>query len=177
ALDGGSAWADYDNDGKLDFIIYGNDSFRLYHNDGGGNFHEVTIPGLQDFRDPAGQNVPGAVAWGDYDNDGYVDFFISGFQNGISTNQLWHNNGGTNFTLIPIPNNFGVCWGTVEWGDYDNDGYLDLLFCGGQTKNSSYVAQLYRNDTHGNLIAGSVLNNPSTFYPAAAWGDYDNDGD
>src|SRR5215471_11727181 len=65
---GFAAWGDYDNDGLLDLAICGSGQTnlltRIYHNDGGGLFHDIEagLPGIS-----------GAVAWGDYDNDGDLD--------------------------------------------------------------------------------------------------------
>ncbi len=122
------SFGDFDNDGNLDFVVTGDPSgpdstlTELYHNVGGGTFELVptNLPKL----------VGGAVAWGDYDNDGKLDLAISGWHDG-STNitQIYHNDGGGVFTDIgaDLP---GTWWGSVAWGDVDNDGKLDLLICG-----------------------------------------------
>src|SRR4029434_3518528 len=71
------AWGDYDNDGLPDFLAIGNTNAatqanlsRLYRNLGNGTFTNsgLSLPPLH----------TGAVAWGDYDNDGWLDFVISG---------------------------------------------------------------------------------------------------
>ncbi len=92
-VDGGSvAWGDFDNDGRLDFLFTGYVGYggggspyvsQLWRNTGSG-FSNVTAsvaPGL-----PGG--VGSSVAWGDYDNDGRLDFLLTGYGAG----QLWRNN-------------------------------------------------------------------------------------
>ncbi len=75
------AWADYDNDGKLDLLITGQDSLNLgstilYHNTGSGFENKTSvIPGIPSL-------YYSAVAFGDYDNDGYKDLVLSGAQSG-----------------------------------------------------------------------------------------------
>ena len=65
------------------------------------------------------------VAWGDYDDDGYVDLFIA---NGGQRNSLFHNNGDGTFSRIStgvFAEDIGDSRGSL-WADYDNDGDLDL---------------------------------------------------
>lgn len=62
----------------------------------------------------------------------------------------------------------------MAWGDYDNDGDLDLLVCGSTSNN--LLTRIYRNDGQGTLVdihAGLI----PLVARAVAWGDYDNDGD
>src|SRR5713226_5981179 len=59
-------------------------------------------------------NNGGVAAWGDFDNDGWVDLCIGG--------EIWRNEEGKRFRLV------GRVGGPAIWGDFDNDGYLDL-FC------------------------------------------------
>ncbi len=131
------AWGDYDNDGRLDFLITGDDVdqcrvSQLWRNTGSG-FSNVTAsvaPGLPGVAESS-------VAWGDYDNDGRLDFLITGTTNvnsaGIS--QLWRNTGSgfTNVTASVAPGLPGVWHSSVAWGDYDNDGRLDFLITGATT--------------------------------------------
>src|SRR5437867_3358288 len=111
---GSVAWADYDRDGRLDFLITGvSNTLRvsqLWRNTGSG-FTNVPIPGL-----PGVANS--SVAWGDYNNDGRLDFLITGATNSFGTYaiipQLWQNT-GSGFFLLGTWNLPGVKEGSVTW--------------------------------------------------------------
>jgi len=113
-------------------------------------------------------------AWGDFNNDGWVDLFVS-FNSG-TTSILYTNNGSGNFaadTSAGIGSGTGSSWGSA-WGDYDNDGNLDLL-------GSVYGAgnnYVFRNNGNGTFtrLTGDpiVTNGPSG--NNAVWADFDNDG-
>jgi hypothetical protein len=169
---GNIAWGDYDGDGRLDLLVTGINSAsasgvaftRLYHNDGNGVFTSVPHP----FPDC----YLGAAAWADYDNDGYLDLVLSGATTGGGlVSGIWHNDGHGNFTNIAagLP---AMDLGFAVWGDFDNDGQLDLLF-GGNT-DEGFLTRVYRNDngTFTNINAGLL----PVLWASAAWGDYDNDG-
>lgn len=137
-MTGGVAVFDYNNDGLLDiFFTNGaeipsleksNPSFynRLFRNNGDGTFTDVTEKaGL------AGVGYSMGVAAGDYDNDGFVDLYVTGF----NRNQLFHNNGDGTFTDVTekagvsgVISGQGKPWSVAAgWIDYNNDGLLDLF--------------------------------------------------
>jgi hypothetical protein len=168
---GSVTWADYDGDGDLDLLVTGVTSSvpgapaatRLYRNDG-GVFTSVPHPFPNCYL--------GAVAWGDYDNDGDLDVVIAGTGSDSSLiADLWRNDGGT-FTNsgVSLP---GTDLGFAVWGDYDNDGDLDLLF--GGNSNDGFITRIYRNDNGVFTDANAGL--LGLLWSSAAWGDYDNDGD
>ncbi len=163
-----ASWCDYDNDGFLDFAITGlmnsqTNVTRIYHNNGNGTFTDINagLPGLE----------TSSVAWGDYDNDGKPDFMLTGYDKGASVARIYHNNGDGTFTDI----NAGLGRGNpalAAWGDYNNDGYLDLLTVGVQPSDG---AHLYRNNGDGTFTdINDALS--AAERGSAAWGDYDNDG-
>jgi hypothetical protein len=85
------AWGDFDNDGRLDFLLtgttngFGNGPIsQLWRNTGSG-FTNVPIPGLQGVYNSS-------VAWGDFDNDGRLDFLLTGNNGSAPISQLWRNN-------------------------------------------------------------------------------------
>ncbi len=158
-----AAWADYDGDGDLDFALAvtvgGADVTALFRNDGGSFFRIIALP----------PGLFGYMAWGDYDSDGDLDLLISGYEGaGGSTPvaRLFRNDGAAAFTDIGA--GLPAVRGPARWGDYDNDGDLDILLVGGST------AQLFRNDAGAFVDSGEVL---PTGVGSVAWGDYDNDGD
>ena len=177
---GSVAWGDYDNDGRLDFLITGYadqsgmDVSQLWHNTGNG-FTNVPIPGLP------GLEVS-SVAWGDLDNDGLLDFLIIGYgyQADQATSQLWRNtgNGFTNVTATIAPGLPQLAAGSVAWEDYDGDGRLDFLITGGINEGAAGFAQLWRNTGNGfvNVTPSVVPQLPGVFYSSVAWGDFNNDG-
>jgi len=124
----GASWGDYDNDGDFDlFVCNGSGSYNvnnyLYKNNGDGTFTKIT-EGIT-VNDGGYSYVP---SWIDYDNDGWLDLFVV---NRNSTPPfLYHNNGDGTFTKIkkePFLNNDGLDFDAACWGDYDNDGFLDLF--------------------------------------------------
>lgn len=165
----GNAWADYDKDGWLDLFVCNciNKTNSLFHNNGNGTFTKVTSGTIVN---EVG-NSRGA-AWGDYDNDGWQDLFVTNYQG--EKDYLFHNNGNGTFTKIlngPMVNDNK--WGTsCSWADYNNDGWLDLCV----TNSNDYI-NLFLNTGFGNFILSSTtpnLEQGTTSNPS--WGDYNNDG-
>jgi hypothetical protein len=128
---GGIAIFDYDNDGWMDIFLVNGSTLedlrkeechpsKLYHNNHDGTFTDVTVK--------AGVTHCGwgfGVAVGDYDNDGAEDLYITYLDSAV----LYHNNGDGTFTDVTTKAGVGNPgrWGTsAAFGDYDNDGYLDL---------------------------------------------------
>jgi enediyne biosynthesis protein E4 len=210
-MTGGVAVFDYNNDGLLDiFFTNGAElsslkksdpSFynRLFRNNGDGTFTDVTEKaGL------GGVGYSMGVAAGDYDNDGFVDLYVAGFDR----NQLFHNNGDGTFTDVTekagvggIVPGMGKPWSvTAGWIDYNNDGLLDLFVvnyldysistahsC--RTDNivdycspNEYLGTpniLYRNDGNGTFTDVSQQSHISQYVGkgmGVAFADYDDDG-
>ena len=174
------AWGDYDNDGDLDILLTGA-NYRdddapsvggfvsiIYRNDS-GNFSDIQA-GLTGVYD-------GSASWGDYDNDGDLDILLTGrydwyydrYNNLIS--KVYRNDDGV-FTDINA-GLINVCKSSVDWGDYDNDGDLDILLTGRST--SGAISKIYRNNSgiFTDINAGLI----GVSFSSASWSDYDNDGD
>jgi VCBS repeat protein/type IX secretion system substrate protein len=169
-----AAWADFDGDGDLDLAISGSESIQLpyapvtliYRNDG-GSFSPLDN----------GSSLPayhsGALAWGDYDNDGDRDLLVTGVAaDGSYRSTLAQNSGSGSFVAVD-PGIPGFAFGDAKWGDYDADGDSDLLISG--VTDAGFRTQIYRND------AGRLVDSGASFRPLAFssvdWGDYDADGD
>jgi uncharacterized repeat protein (TIGR01451 family) len=160
-----AAWGDYDSDGDLDILltgyIGGSGITKLYRNDGPSGFAAIatSLTGVYD----------GSVAWGDYDNDGDLDILLTGDRGSGYVSKVYRNDGSGTFSDIGagLP---GLGSSSVAWGDYDNDGDLDILLTG------SGFSEVYRNDEASGFTAiGAGLTGVA--YSSVAWGDYDNDGD
>ena len=168
------AWGDYDNDGDLDILISGQISpyvvaTMIYRNNGNGAFSKINAGIIGTYA--------GAVAWGDFDNDGDLDIVLSGGVEGGDISKVYRNEGNGNFTDIQA-NMTGVSWSAVAWGDYDNDHDLDLLLAGEVNNGPSdeHISKIYRNDGGGvftDINAGLI----GASRGSVAWGDYDSDGD
>jgi tetratricopeptide (TPR) repeat protein len=115
-------WVDIDNDGYLDlFIANENSPSQLFHNKGDGTFEDIShSAGIDQTAFSKG------VTAADYDQDGYVDFYVS---NLYGANYLYHNNG--NLTFTDVARQAGVQAPLVSFStfffDYDNDGWPDLF--------------------------------------------------
>ena len=125
--------ADYNNDGHADVFVHrggwlgelGLIPNSLLRNNGDGTFSDVTeAAGL------LSEHPTHTAAWGDYDNDGWLDLFVGNEDSGVGRHpvELYHNKGDGTFVDVAPALGFGVL-GVVKgvaWGDYDNDGWLDL---------------------------------------------------
>ena len=198
------AFVDYDNDGFLDLYVtnyvkydiesdqvcmdkgvrvycdprlYEGELDVLYHNNGDGTFTDVTESA--GFSEATGRGL--ALAWGDYDDDGDMDIYIA---NDADQNFLYRNNGDGTFTDVSLTAGVGFSEdGEAEngmgadFGDYDNDGRLDLVVTNFQGQTNT----LYHNEGNGlfsDVSYASKIGTMSLSY--LAWGvgfaDYDNDG-
>ena len=120
-----AVWADIDNDGKLDlFVGNENSACQLFLNKGDGTFVDIAKSAGVDKV-----NFTKAVVAADYDNDGYVDFYVSTLN---GEHHLYHNNRDRTFTDVTREAGVEGPWATFgAWFfDYDNDGWPDLFVAG-----------------------------------------------
>ncbi len=170
----GAAWGDYDGDGAQDLVVIGDyeevHQTILYKNNGSDIFNEVPNTGLTPIR-------MGMPCWVDFDGDSDLDLFLIGQRGGHGSSdniaELYRNDGGV-FVKLDAGLQ-GRRHGSAAWGDYDNDGDLDLLIMGTVGWDDVGGTILYRNDN--GIFSEVPTNLPSAEGGTVAWGDYDNDGD
>lgn len=156
-----AAWADIDLDGDLDLFIANNGApSKLIISDNGSFFAAVSVVNID--------AKTRGCAFGDYDNDGYPDLYLSC----DGPNYLFRNEQGVFSDVTADPLGDAGQGKGVAWGDYDNDGDLDLYLV-----NQHVTNRLFRNDGDGGFadVTDDVL--AVTFNGRdCAWGDFDNDG-
>ena len=180
-----AVWADINNDGLLDLFV-GNENgpSQLFLNKGDGTFEDIShSAGVDRIAFTKG------IAAADYDNDGYVDFYVSNLQ---GDNFLYHNNHNNTFTEVAqqagVPGNGR---GFATWFfDYDNDGWPDLFVTSYFTSvdetlrtylglpHNAATLKLYKNMGNGTFRdVTAEVGLDKVFMPMGAnFGDIDNDG-
>ncbi len=201
-----AAWADYDGDGWLDLFV-GHESkpgdvhpCQLFHNNRDGTFTLVKAPGAVPGRLGSNLGFVKGVAWGDYNNDGRPDLYVSTmfgqsylFRNDGPRDPQHPETGEWTFTDVTEQSGLGGNRYTFPtwFFDYDNDGWLDI-FAGGYSTTSmddvglfefgkphhGSVSHLFRNNHDGTFTDephADGLDRAITTM-AANFGDLDNDG-
>ena len=146
SLDAGSG--DFDNDGDIDlFVINEGASNALYTNLRQGRFEDVA---LQSGLESDGKS--GAVTVGDYDNDGFLDLFVTAREGG--DHRLWRNKGDGTFERDNQSTGLTDALRNVKgydasFFDLDNDGFLDLLVVGESIQQGGKGVFLFHNDGSG----------------------------
>jgi hypothetical protein len=187
-LAGSSIVDDFNNDGWLDVVVsewHPRGQLRYFVNRSTGHFEEQTEP-AQLLGITGGSNL----AQADYNNDGYLDIFVTRgswlYEHGGHPNSLLRNNGNGTFT--DVTEQAGLLsfhpTQTATWNDFDQDGWLDL-FVGNETagEGKMHSSELYLNNGDGTFReqaqrAGLAVNEGSEdFYvKGVTSGDYNNDG-
>ena len=193
------SWADYDNDGKLDLLVTAYGHNVLYHNSGDGTF--------ADRSESSGIGIPegfwAGAAWGDYDRDGLLDLYVTGYvkflrkskttgvnggydvENPASINPLafpgernllFHNDGNGKFTECAAEAGVTNSAGrglAASWVDLDDDGWLDLYVANDVSQNA-----LFRNLGNGTFADIAEIARVSDYRSSMgiAVGDWNGDG-
>lgn len=168
-------WIDVNNDGFIDCMITngpaGGQNNMLYINDQAGGFTAVANDTIVKDHKPSD-----GATWADTDNDGDPDCFVANWY--PTTNLFYLNNGNGTFlqpAIGAVQTSGGYCE-TASWGDYDNDGLVDLYVTNSAAENKNL---LYHNDGNNNftrILSGDMVTD-SADTRSVNWTDIDNDGD
>ena len=191
----GVTFGDYDADGDTDLYVANDaDANFLYNNDGSGKFREQSqFAGVALSEHGLVENGMG-VAFGDYDNDTWLDLVVTNFQH--QTNTLYHSDTGEFFTDQTYTSGTGnislpfLAWG-VNFFDFDHDGFQDIFVANGHIHDnvtlidsSTTYAQpnhLFWNNGNGTFTDVTAQSGPGFALQrssrGSAVGDLDNDGD
>ncbi|MFZ7145330.1 MAG: FG-GAP-like repeat-containing protein, partial [Bacteroidota bacterium] len=184
----GTTWADYNNDGFIDCFVSGANSSgsSLYTNNGNGTFTRNLTGPLNDSLLIKGWGS----AWGDFNNDSYVDLAIAAafgpFVNITDSNKLLLNDGEGSFVRIDTTQitNKEAAFTVPTWSDFDNDNDLDLFIGSGPVNGTLVPDNLYENlynQNGGNIGFQQILTAPlgTEGHDGQVWNwiDYDNDQD
>lgn len=174
------SWVDFDNDGDADiFVTYEGERPRLFQNDGEMNFADITVEA--GFPDTSLRNY--GFCWGDYDEDGLLDVYVSTYWDPTFDqvyevkNHLYRNNGDGTFDDVTMSAGVGNGYAStlaVIWIDYDNNGSADLFVVNDKEEPNA----LYRNNADGTFTNVSVQTNTNQVVDGmtATVGDLNNDG-
>ena len=172
-------FADFDNNGFLEYYVIGNGTDNvgtIFFQNADGTF-------TKDQSSFSGLSLLDAdVTVVDFNNDGFIDIFISGWDNASNNrfSAIYINNGQGKFTALAQPNLIQKGYGSSVWGDVDGDGWLDLLLNGDGGANgeaSSDIYRLYKNNK-GVLEPKATFNDfrQISVGDGARMVDWDNDG-
>src|ERR1044071_4065735 len=149
------------------------------------NFVDVTHQaGLDSFRTFKGtrtsqlpEDMGAGVAWGDFNNDGFDDVFLVSAggplnlpETELAACELYENLGNGTFRKVEGFPETRIHGMGAAWGDYDGDGYLDLIVTGYNT-----LLLFHNEGGTGKFARDTRFANLPGFWSSASWGDYDND--
>jgi hypothetical protein len=167
---GKASWGDANSNGQLDVLLCGNSTSgpitQIYTNTN-GQFRMLTqrFPGLKN----------SSASWADFDQDGAKDFIISGeTSSGMPLTRIYRNMGNSNFAEVPTPGIRPLKSCSIDVGDFDTDGDLDIVMTGESLERPYTI--VYENKGNFNFvdIIGGL---PGVSAGVATFGDYDGDGD
>ncbi len=163
------AWSDFNNDGFMDlYVARSNSNSNLLFTNDGTSISLAT--GSTTMTDATSSY---SASWGDYDNDGDFDLFVTNVGSS-SVNLLFRNEGDGTFTKITSLNvvtDIGDSRGS-DWGDFNNDGWLDLFVA---NRNQDFLYQNNGDGTFTRITTGDIVNLVNNSY-SCSWNDVNNDG-
>jgi tetratricopeptide (TPR) repeat protein len=194
----GAVWADVNNDGRLDLFTMGNGKLDVAGGDGAIwiNRDGATFDSPDGWQ-PSGVSggVPTeAAGWGDYDRDGFVDLYVANYEVprdravslGIcAPDHLLRNAGGVRFEDVTaaagVVSAEPMCGRGVAWGDFDNDGWADILVTNYRL-DPNFLWRNRRDGTFENVaraagVEGQEQEGAFGHSIGAEWSDFDRDGD
>ena len=204
---GAAAWFDYNNDGRLDLIIFGATRVaddaesqttvtKVYMNMGPSVSYQLNeVPALSSIFSPFDTEKTGGtarnIAVADYNNDGWQDILICARYTDVDAGaterrlELYKNVGNEDGRTFALQANTGLTAATngggIAWGDYNNDGWQDILYAGYQDGDQAWVSGVYTNNGNGAFteIKFSYADDNHFGFETGevTWVDYDNDGD
>ncbi len=219
----GGVWADFDNDGCLDFYTTVHNYLpvcatpsdciaghfcvenrclpdgvqepahdRLYRGHCDGTFTDVS----EEAGRPYDYLPTEGAAWGDIDNDGFVDLYVANYETPTdwtggalslgTLDYLWRNNGDGTFTDVSESSGIrfmgrGLCGRGVAMADFNQDGWMDIYVTNYRLQGNYFFLNLgggrFRNISVENGTVGELVSGAYGHSIGAAWGDVDNDGD
>ncbi|HKR03705.1 MAG TPA: FG-GAP-like repeat-containing protein [Bacteroidia bacterium] len=167
-------WIDVNNDGFIDCFIsngpQGGQNNMLYINNGAGGFTAVANDTIVKDNQPSD-----GATWADCDNDGDLDCYVVNWYN--TSNLFYTNDGSGTFTKVPgIINTSGGYCETASWGDYDDDGLVDLYVTNSAGVNKNLLYHNDGNNSFTKITTGDAVNDIADSR-CVNWTDMDADGD
>ena len=173
AVSSGSVdWGDYDGDGDLDLLVVGDnerfpyESAAIYTQEQG-----------QLRKDTVYQLPPVDLAdakWGDFNQDDLLDVAISGSSREGNITKIYKNN-GRSLEEVAITNSEALFGTTLQWGDVDNDGLLDLVVTGSKGREDEFLVKILKNNNAQGF--SEIQEVPGSYLGDLKLADFDSDGD
>src|SRR5690554_4629476 len=166
---GAIALGDHNNNGWLDILIIGDSAqgflTTLYQNNGDDGFTPIDTPDLPDM-------MLGDAAWADLNNNGLLDLILAGSANQGGLADIFFNDGNGGFyqANAGFP---GVSGAAVDLGDFNNNGFIDVLLAGNSPQ--GLISRIYRNNGD-ETFTDIEADLPGVALGSARWGDLDQNG-